>query len=493
MEKILLAECKQEVSSFNPVESNYDYFSVSVGAELLAFHDGKETEIRGVIDTLSCDEEMQVVPIYGARSNSAGPLKQESFERIVSEFKQSLSSHADQADALLFCLHGAMACTEEVDPEGYLLSEARQILGDKIPIVISLDLHGILTKKMLQNINGLALYHTYPHIDFVDTGRRSAELLISILRGANPVISRVKIPVLVRGDELITATGVYGESIRYAQNLETDPRVLAAGIMIGNPFTDVPELCCQSVVITDAEPELAEAEALQMAQTFWKQRKLMQPELMDMDQAVDKANKIPGPVIFTDAADATSSGATGDSNALLEALIEGDFSGEVLAPIVDPSAAYMAHSAGIGQKLQVVIGGALDSRYPPLELEVTVEKLGDGEYPLESSGTPEHAGPTAVLRCGNYTIVCLSRSVRFIDRSPFLAHDINPEDFDLIIVKSPHCEPRFFDDWAECNFNIDSPGSTSANLKTLGHKICGRPLYPLDSEVNFTPSSETYQ
>ena len=123
MAKILLAECKQEVSSFNPVESNYDYFSVSVGAELIAFHDGKETEIRGVIDALSCDEEMQVVPIYGARSNSAGPLKQESFERIVSEFKQSLLSHADQADALLFCLHGAMACTEEVDPEGYILSE----------------------------------------------------------------------------------------------------------------------------------------------------------------------------------------------------------------------------------------------------------------------------------------------------------------------------------------------------------------------------------
>ena len=493
MAKILIAECKQEVSSFNPVESNYDYFSISVGAELTAFHDGKETEIRGVIDALSCEEEMQVVPIYGARSNSAGPLKQESFERIVSEFKQSLLSHADQADALLFCLHGAMACNEEVDPEGRILSEARQILGENVPIVISLDLHGILTEKMLQNINGLTLYHTYPHIDFVDTGRRAADVLISILRGADPVISRVKIPALVRGNELITNTGVYGESIRYAQKLETDSRVLAAGMMIGNPFTDVPELCCQSVVVTDAEPELAEAEALHMAQSFWEQRERMQPTLIEMDQAVHEANTLPGPVIFTDAADATSSGATGDSNALLEALIEGDYAGEVLVPIVDPSAAYMAHSAGVGQKLHVVIGGALDSRYPPLELDVTVEKLGDGEYHLESSGTPEHAGLTAVLRCGNYTLVCLSRSVRFIDRSPFLAHDINPEDFDLVIVKSPHCEPRFFDDWAEHNFNIDAPGSTSANLKTLGHQICSRPLYPLDSEVNFTPSTETYQ
>ena len=47
-----------------------------------------------------------------------------------------------------------------------------------MPIVISLDLHGILTDRMLRQIDGLALYHTYPHVDFADTGRRAAELLL---------------------------------------------------------------------------------------------------------------------------------------------------------------------------------------------------------------------------------------------------------------------------------------------------------------------------
>ena len=179
-----------------------------------------------------------------------------------------------------------------------------------------------------------------------------------VLRGAKPTVCRVKVPALVRGDELITATGVYGESIRYAQKLEQDPRVLAAGMIIGNPFTDVPELCSQSVVITDDEPELAEAEALHMAGAFWERRAQMQPELVEPEEAVEQANQMPGPVIFTDAADATSSGATGDSNALLQALIDGDFAGEVLAPIVDPAAALMAHEAGLNGKLDVVIGGA---------------------------------------------------------------------------------------------------------------------------------------
>ena len=493
MPRVLIAECKQEISSFNPVDSTYDYFTVNYGAELLAYHDGKGTEVRGALDAFKADSDIETVPIYGARSNSAGPLAQESFERIASEFSHALEAHAANADALYFCLHGAMGCTQEMDPEGYLLAEARRILGPNVPIVLSLDLHGILTEKMLKNSNGFALYHTYPHVDFADTGRRAAELLMRVLRGAKPIVCRVKVPALVRGDELITATGVYGESIRYAQKLEQDPRVLAAGMIIGNPFTDVPELCSQSVVITDDEPELAEAEALHMAGAFWERRAQMQPELVEPEEAVEQANQMPGPVIFTDAADATSSGATGDSNALLQALIDGDFAGEVLAPIVDPAAALMAHEAGLNGKLDVVIGGALDARFPPLQLSVIVEQLGDGEYPLESSGTPESAGLTAVLRCANYTIVALSRSVRFIDRSPFIAHGLNPEDYDLVVVKSPHCQPHFFDAWSEKNFNVDAPGSTSANLKTLGHRVCQRPMYPLDADVDFQPRAELYR
>jgi len=38
-------------------------------------------------------------------------------------------------------------------------------------------------------------------------------------------------------------TGCYGDLIREAQRIERDGTSLAAGIMIGNPFTDVPELC----------------------------------------------------------------------------------------------------------------------------------------------------------------------------------------------------------------------------------------------------------
>jgi microcystin degradation protein MlrC len=492
MSRILVAECKQEISSFNPIIGTYDNFTINCGDELLAFHQGRETELAGALEVFAAEPDIEVVPTCGARAPSAGPLAQKDFERIAAELLEAIEPHATQADGFYFCLHGAMGCTEELDPEGYLLQEIRKLTGPELPIVISQDLHGILTSRMLEHSNGLAIYHTYPHVDFADTGRRAARLLLQVLHGAEPVVARVRVPALVRGDELITASGVYGESIRYAQVLEEQSGILAAGMMIGNPFTDVPELCSQAIVVADGDEDLARDEALQMAADFWERRAKMQPALVQIEDAVARAPDFSAPVLFTDAADAPSSGATGDSNALVAALHKSGYQGKVLAPLVDAPAVYMAHDAGLGAKISVVLGGSLDSRFSPLKLEVEVVQLGDGEYPSESWDTPQHAGDTAVLQSDNIILVCVSRSVPFVDRSVFLAHDLDPVDYDLIVVKSPHCQWHFFDEWAHVNFNVDAPGSTSANLKTLGHTVCQRPMYPLDAEVPFEPVAEIF-
>src|SRR3954447_6107108 len=89
----------------------------------------------------------------------------------------------------------------------------RALVGERIPIVISLDLHGILTERMLRQIDALTAFHTYPHVDFLDTGVRAARVLLRLLdEEVRPVIAAVPIPALVRGDELITATGLFGRS-----------------------------------------------------------------------------------------------------------------------------------------------------------------------------------------------------------------------------------------------------------------------------------------
>jgi microcystin degradation protein MlrC len=114
------------------------------------------------------------------------------------------------------------------------------------------------------------------------------------------------------------------------------------------------------------------------------------------------------------------------------------------------------------------------------------------ESESDPSKRQHDTGPTAVLTYGNTTVVVMSRSVSLFDRAMYYAVGINPRDYDLIVVKSPHTEYHMYDEWVEKNFNIDVPSATSANIQTLGHTICARPMFPLDAGVQFNPTAVLY-
>ena len=492
--RILVAECMQEISSFNPLQSGYENFHIERGEQMRA-QEGLNTALGGAFAVFR-ELGMQPVLAIGARAGSAGLLSAAGWKKLADEVLAHVAEKAaGGVDGVYFSLHGAMGADGELDPEGYLLTETRRIVGKDVPIVISLDLHGILTDRMLRQINGVAIYHTYPHVDFASTGERAARILHRLVtKKIHPTIARVVIPALVRGDELITKSGCYGELIREARRMELDGTAMSAGIMIGNPFTDVPELCCQVVVATDGDGELAKAEALMLAREFWPRRHRMQGKLMSLERAIGQASSISGPVIFTDAADATSSGATGDSNLILRGLRDSTYPKRVLAQIVDAPAAAAAHKAGVGATITVTLGGAIDSRrFAPMEVSAKVRLLSDGQARLETMKTGLDAGPTAVLQFGNFTVVVFSKTLSLFDRAMYYANGLDPTDFDLIVVKSPHTENHMYDAWVENNFNIDVPGATSANVKSLGHTICARPMYPLDEDVVFEPVATLYR
>ena len=111
-----------------------------------------------------------------------------------------------------------------------------------------------------------------------------------------------------------------------------------------------------------------------------------------------------------------------------------------------------------------------------MRVHAEVQLLSNGRSRLETMKIGLDAGPTAVLTFDNFTVVVFSRSVSLFDRAMYYANGLDPVDFDLIVVKSPHTEHHMYDAWVEKNFNIDAPGSTSANLKSLGHTICARPM-----------------
>ncbi len=48
-------------------------------------------------------------------------------------------------------------------------------------------------------------------------------------------------------------------------------------------------------------------------------------------------------------------------------------------------------------------------------------------------------------------------------------------------------------DWSLSMVNVDAPGSSSANLRSLGHTRCPRPIFPLDANVTSTPKAKLVQ
>ncbi len=480
--RVLIAAFKQETSSFNPHPTTRDLFSIHRGDEILDAYSGTNTEIAGALDTFA-EHDVEVIPTYSAQSiTSGGPVPKVDLDQITDELIAEVERHPD-VDGAYINFHGAMAGEEEFDPEGRVLERVRKILGDK-PIVTSFDLHAIISDRLIEDSDILVAFHTYPHTDMYETGKRAASNLVHLLEGGiKPTVASVRVPLLVRGDELLTATGLFGQAIRTCQEFEATSDGLSAAVIIGNPFTDVPNLRTNTIVTTNNDPRLAQEVAESLARFMWNRRERMQAPLTSLDDAIEIANETDGLVVFSDAADATSSGASGDSNAILRGLLESGFSKRALLPLVDAPAVAKAFEAGVGNTIQVALGGTVDTeRFSPVDCEAYVQSLHDGVFTVEQ-GTTERAGKTAVLTAESCTIMVTENPVSIMGRKVFEARGLNPVDFDLCICKSPNGFRTYFQDIAAAIVPVDVPGSTSANLKSLPFEHVTRPVYPLDGDA----------
>ncbi len=478
MRRILIGSFFQETNDFHPNGTVYEDFSVKSGAEMIE-HPGEV--LSGALDVFRRHSDIEVIPAYGASMGAGGTITDDCFRRITSELLSEIGKHAEMIDGVYLNLHGAMAAETEKDPEGHLLEKIRNLVGPGTPVVPSFDMHGTITRRMLAQMDAATILHTYPHIDWYDTGARAAKVLLRILDGARPIMASVYTPTMVRGDELKTATGVHGTFIRHLERLEQRPDVLAAGIMLGHPPTDCSEQGSRVLVITDDNPELAESEALRIGRNFWDMRERMQCVLHTVDEAIEVARRADGPVILSDAADATSSGAPGTSNTILKGFLGSDYTGRVLIPIRDEPAVRAANEVGIGQPITVPLGGTRDPRFTPVDVIGTVEVLARRE-----------GIPIAVITSGNITIFAAATGPVLCDRWMYSDFGQDPKTFDVIVQKLPHTPFEWYDEWAECNITVDVPGAASPNIPTLGHQFVPRPIYPLDPDMDYTPFVETY-
>ncbi|MCZ6633277.1 MAG: M81 family metallopeptidase [bacterium] len=482
MKRVLIATFMQETGSFNPKPMIYDDFNILRGQEILDAFRQSGGSTRGTVEVLDKRDDIEIVPTYAAWSGTGGPVATADLDRLIGELLEAVESESN-IDGVCLALHGAMAGESEDDPEGRVIEGIRKHVGD-VPLTASMDLHGIITDRIIEGIDAISFLHTYPHVDQQETGARAAQNLLKMLDGEvkNPVTARVKIPLLARGNELITKTGKFGEAIQMCQAFEATPGGVAAGVNIGNPFTDVPDLRSNTIVTTDGDEARAQEEAMKLARFMWANRNLWFADLMSMVEIVERAEEKDGLTVCGDPADSTASGASGDSNAILKGLLEYNYSKRALIFIVDAPAVASAFEAGVGSSFNVPLGGSIDKeRFSPLEAEVYVQALSDGLY--GGGPVPGRAGRTAKLRLKQHTVVASERAAATTSSAFFLSQGEDPRDYDFVVAKSPNGFRTHYEPLASQILYADVPGSTSANLKTLPYRRCPRPIFPLDEDV----------
>ena len=150
----------------------------------------------------------------------------------------------DPFDAVLLSLHGAMVAEGYDDAEGELLSRIRAIVGPKVPVMATLDLHANVTIKMAENANALVTYRTYPHIDMAERGRQMAELLVRQFAGE---IAGYK-TLIGRLDQLdgydhgrTTQEGPMTEVLRQARAYENEEGIEVVSVNAGFSWADFQE------------------------------------------------------------------------------------------------------------------------------------------------------------------------------------------------------------------------------------------------------------
>ena len=494
--RIAIGQLWQESNTLNPLPTtlaDFEAFGLYEGAEIIARF-AETNELGGFIQSLrSWPTPPEIVGLMRFASWPSGPVDAATFHQLIDRMMTKLSQQG-RVDAVLLALHGSLVAECEPDVEGHLLQRLREYVGPTIPIVATLDLHANITQRMVEAADVLTLYHTAPHIDVMSTGQRGAEALRRILLdGAKPVTAFRKLPMVVPAERANTqdpASFSYGVR-KTLQGWERNRHVLSAGLATVQPWLDIPELGSAAVVVCEGDDwkPWAEQSCANLAREVWEHRRDYLPELIEIADAVRAAHlQAEGLTVLSDSADATTSGSTGDSTAVLSELLRYDWSRPALVTLVAPEIVAEAEQRGMGAEWTATLGANRNPRdFQPLTLAVRVANLVDAKFLLSGhlgDRLPIDMGRAAVLQHGNVHIVVTSRSGPHFAPQLFQAAGLDPFAASVLVAKSPCGFRAAYADKAKQIFVVRSPGCAPSDFWTLPFTRIPRPLLPWDGNLS---------
>lgn len=487
--KVLTAEISHETNSFSLHKTGKQAFMARyalMGAAAVKERGSENTELAGFLDAGRA-YDWDVTHVLSAAAGPSGKIRRKAFDWLCEPILANIKK--DSFDGLLLGLHGAMGLDFREDGEGELLRRIRSLVGNEMPIAITLDPHANVSRRMCELADIIVSFKTYPHIDMRDCGRHAGDILQRTMAGEiKPRTIRVSRPMLEEVNGGRTDSGPMIERIAAARTYEKQPDVFAVSINAGFASADVREVGPTVLVTGQGDFAAHTAFAETIADDIWERRFEVLNDYLSVDEAAAIAATYEpdtGPLVIADYADNPGAGGYGDSTELLRALLAAGVSNACLAPMVDGATVRELQTCVIGQTAQIELGGRTDPDFGggPLALEAELISLSNGHFTGDGPmihGLHGSFGPSAVIRVAGIEILVVTRPRQILDLQQFRAFGIDPENKHVVALKSMQHFRAAFEPIAGKIIVCDSGALCTPRYDRLPYRNVPRPIFPLD-------------
>jgi len=479
MARIAVAGFQHETNTFAPTKAGLDAFESGGGwppmAEGQAALDGvggTNIPLAGFVAAAQAAGH-RLVPLVWANATPSAHVTREAFEHVAGRIVAALAA-AGPVDAVYLDLHGAMVTEHLDDGEGEVLRRVRAVVGPRVPVAASLDLHANVTPLMVEHADAMVGYRTYPHVDMAATGERAAALLSAILaRGDRPIRGFRQFPFLIPLTAQCTliepARGLYARLAALEQ-----AHGVSLSFLPGFPAADIAD-CGPSLIGYGFDAAAVAAVVETLEREIVAAEPAFDAELLDPDEGVSRAMRIAaaegGPVILADTQDNPGAGGNADTVGLLDALLRHRAEGAVLGLLVDGAAAAQAHAIGAGAEGDFSLGAKSGiPGHVPFAGRFRVERLGDGEFTCTGpfyGGARMRLGPMALLERDGVRVIVSTGRVQAADQEMFRHLGIEPARMRIVAVKSSVHYRAHFGPIATAVLTVVAPGPMAADPAAL--------------------------
>ncbi|MFO1008165.1 MAG: M81 family metallopeptidase [Planctomycetaceae bacterium] len=490
--RIAVGGISHETSSFSKLPTRVaDFeagFGIYRGPEIFKRFTNTNICTGGFIDG-GKKHGFEIVPLLWAFAYPAGLIVREDYEALKQEFLDRLKeaeAEGGPVDGVLLDLHGAMVIEGIDDGDGDFVEAVRKYLGPDRPVVVTFDLHGNHTQRRVDAATAIIGFDTYPHVDMAERGREAADLIVRTIRHeVQPVMALRPIPMFWGTPTQVTAHPPMNEVLQRVHDLEKRPGILSVTISTGFPWADVPDVGVSVIVVADRDQALATATAEELASWVWDNRQRWYAPPTRVRDAIRQGEQLGRyPIILADQADNTGGGAPGDSTEILRTFIDLNLQDAVVLYIVDPEVAQLAHQAGVGQRIQVQVGGKSDPiQGPPVEMNAEVMAISHGDFTYDG---PMYAGLTGNMGCSAWlqqdgvSVVVVTAAEQPLGPAFAKTLGIDCPAMKYIAVKSSVHFRSGFERFAGSITNVDAAGTHTHDFTQLAYKKRTRPVFPVE-------------